>query len=136
VELDFIKNALLPSVTLFESLKGMSWSAKKQILINLLKTRQVRDAIRAKVEEFIRKSAGGKLAALDFSLKAAAEILRVLNIPGLVPACPVGLATQAHVSRAAVAEGPVIKEAAAAESAEAESLWTSEDAFRYLGLIP
>jgi arsenate reductase len=33
-------------------------------------TRQVRDAIRGKVEEFIRDSAGGKLGALDFSFKA------------------------------------------------------------------
>lgn len=33
------------------------------------KTRQVRDAIRAKVEKFIKESAGGKLVALDFSLK-------------------------------------------------------------------
>jgi hypothetical protein len=95
----------------------MSQSTKKQILINLIKTRQVRDAIRAKVQEFIKKSAGGKLAALDFSLKANAEILRGLNIPDLVTACPVGLATQAHVSLAAVAERRVIKEAAAAESA-------------------
>jgi arsenate reductase len=37
------------------------------------KTRQVRDAIRAKVEEFILRSAGGKLAALDFSLKADSD---------------------------------------------------------------
>lgn len=35
----------------------------------LARTRQVRDAIRAKVEEFIRAAAAGKLAALDFSLK-------------------------------------------------------------------
>ena len=33
------------------------------------RTRQVRDAIRAKVEEFIKDSAGGKLGALDFSIK-------------------------------------------------------------------
>lgn len=35
----------------------------------LAKTRQVRDAIRAKVEELIKATAAGKLAALDFSLK-------------------------------------------------------------------
>lgn len=35
----------------------------------LARTRDVRDAIRAKVEEFIKESAGGKLMALDFSLK-------------------------------------------------------------------
>jgi hypothetical protein len=29
----------------------------------------VRDAIRANVEEFIKESAGGKIMALDFSLK-------------------------------------------------------------------
>jgi len=35
----------------------------------LAKTRDVRDTIRANVEEFIKESAGGKLKALDFSLK-------------------------------------------------------------------
>lgn len=35
----------------------------------LARTRQVRDAIRAKVEELIKTTAAGKLAALDFSLK-------------------------------------------------------------------
>jgi arsenate reductase len=35
----------------------------------LAKTREVRDAIKAKVEEFIKESATGKLAALDFSMK-------------------------------------------------------------------
>ena len=35
----------------------------------LARTRQVRDAIRAKVEEFIKAAAAGPLAALDFSLK-------------------------------------------------------------------
>lgn len=35
----------------------------------LAKTRQARDAIRAKVEELIKATAAGKLAALDFSLK-------------------------------------------------------------------
>ena len=35
----------------------------------LARTRQVRDAIRAKVEELIKATAAGKLAALDFSLK-------------------------------------------------------------------
>jgi arsenate reductase len=35
----------------------------------LARIRDVRDAIRAKVEEFIKESAGGKLKALDFSLK-------------------------------------------------------------------
>jgi arsenate reductase len=35
----------------------------------LAKTRKVRDAIRAKIEEFIKESAGGKHPALDFSLK-------------------------------------------------------------------
>lgn len=36
----------------------------------LAKTRQVRDAIRAKIEEFIKDFAGGILEALDFSFKA------------------------------------------------------------------
>ncbi len=35
----------------------------------LARTRQIRDAIRAKVEEFIKAASAGKLAALDFSLK-------------------------------------------------------------------
>lgn len=36
----------------------------------LARTRQVRDAIKAKVEEFIKDAAAGKPAALDFFLKA------------------------------------------------------------------
>jgi arsenate reductase len=35
----------------------------------LAKTREIRDAIRAKVEEFIKNSAAGTLDALDFSIK-------------------------------------------------------------------
>ncbi len=41
-----------------------SWEEK------LAKTRQVRDAIKVKIEEFIKDAAAGKPAALDFSLKA------------------------------------------------------------------
>jgi arsenate reductase len=36
----------------------------------LSKTRDVRDAIRAKIEEFVRDAGKGKLEGLDFSLKA------------------------------------------------------------------
>jgi glycosyltransferase involved in cell wall biosynthesis len=39
------------------------------LLERLARTLQVRDAIRTKVEEFIKAAAAGKLAALDFSLK-------------------------------------------------------------------
>jgi len=35
----------------------------------LAQTRHLRDAIKAKIEEFINEAAGGKLGALDFSLK-------------------------------------------------------------------
>lgn len=36
----------------------------------LSKTREVRDAIRAKIEEFVRDAGEGKLRGLDYSLKA------------------------------------------------------------------
>jgi hypothetical protein len=39
----------------------------------LARTRQVRDAIREKVEELIKESAGKTFAAIDFSLKGGKD---------------------------------------------------------------